>query len=289
MMMAGWGTLLFAEALRRAEMRRGPFVGIRQPMSVTPHAVVFAFPIGLRNCDLAERSSQVIARPRLKRTTPICGGTPMVPCRTFFDSSLFLGRVAAEDLLNNFVDLLVVFFRAGVRVDVSARHAAPHHRTGTRAHEINHKHAHKNIFGTAPPTQVPQTVPETHAANVAVEDNAVGDQYIWILFGADLRQSFGRQLPIDGADDALVQGFVRHTMAARPGICFEVREVCLAVITADFLRRGTRAQQDESCYCDECDSHCGSTLLCADKRSSPTSSRHFTFQTDSLLLRSPDG
>ncbi len=62
----------------------------------------------------------------------ICGGTPMVPCRTFFDSSLFLRRVAAEDLLNNFVDLLVVFFRAGVRVDVSARHAAPHHRTGTR-------------------------------------------------------------------------------------------------------------------------------------------------------------
>ena len=30
------------------------------------NAVVFAFPIGLRNCDLAERSSQVIARPRLK-------------------------------------------------------------------------------------------------------------------------------------------------------------------------------------------------------------------------------
>src|SRR5208282_959097 len=115
----------------------------------------------------------------------------------------------------------------------------------------------------APPTQVPQTVPETHAAaNVAVEDNAIGDQYIWILSGADLRQPFGRQLPVDGADDALVQGFVRHTMAARPGICFEVHEVCLAVIIADFLRRrGTRAQQDESCYCDECDSHCGSTLL----------------------------
>jgi len=34
-------------------------------------------------------------------------------------------------------------------------------------------------------------------------------------------------------------------MAARPGICFEVREVCLAVIIADFLRRGTRARQDE--------------------------------------------
>ena len=63
MMMAGWGTLLFAEALRRAEMRRGPFVGICQPMNVTPHAVVFAFPIGLRNCDLAERSSRVIAQP----------------------------------------------------------------------------------------------------------------------------------------------------------------------------------------------------------------------------------
>ena len=104
----------------------------------------------------------------------------MVPCRTFFDSSLFLGRVAAEDLLNNFVDLLVVFFRACVRVDDSARHAAPHHRTGTRVYEINHKHAHKNILGTAPPTQVPQTVPETHTANVAVEDNVVGDQYIWI-------------------------------------------------------------------------------------------------------------
>ena len=66
----------------------------------------------------------------------------MVPCRTFFDSSLFLGRVAAEDLLNNFVDLLVVFFRAGVRVDLAARHAAPHHRTGTPVCEINHKHAH---------------------------------------------------------------------------------------------------------------------------------------------------
>src|SRR5271167_690964 len=210
------------------------------------------------------------------------------PCLTFFDSSLFLGRVAAEDLLNNFVDLLVVFFRAGVRVDVSARHAAPHHRTGTRVYEINHKHAHKNILRTAPQTQVPQTVPETHAANVPIEDNVVGDQYIGILSGADLRQSFGRQLPVDRTDDALVQGFVRHTMAARPGICFEVREVCLAVINADFLRRGTRAQQDKSCYCDECDSHRGSTLLCADKRSSPTSSRHFTFQTESLLLRSPD-
>ena len=137
------------------------------------------------------------------------------------------GRVAAEDLLNHFVDLLVVFFRAGVRVDDSARHAAPHHRTGTRVYEINHKHAHKNILGTAPPTQVPQTVPETHAANVAVEDNVVGDQYIWMLSGADLRQPFGRQLPVDGPDDALVQGFVRHTMAARPGICFEVREVAL--------------------------------------------------------------
>jgi len=64
------------------------------------------------------------------------GGTPMVPCRTFFDSSLFLGRVAAEDLLNNFVDLLVVFFRAGVRVDDSARHAAPHHRTGIRKRHL---------------------------------------------------------------------------------------------------------------------------------------------------------
>jgi hypothetical protein len=40
---------------------------------------------------------------------------------------LFLGRVAAEDLLHNFVDLLVVFFRAGVRIDISARHAAPDH------------------------------------------------------------------------------------------------------------------------------------------------------------------
>ncbi len=29
------------------------------------NAVVFAFPIGLRNCDLAERSSRVISRPRL--------------------------------------------------------------------------------------------------------------------------------------------------------------------------------------------------------------------------------
>jgi hypothetical protein len=67
-----------------------------------------------------------------------------------------------------------------------------------------------------------------------------------------------------------------------------VREVCLAVIVGDFLRRGTRAQQDESCYCDECDSLCRSTLLCADNRSSPTSSKHFTYQTDSLLFRSPD-
>jgi hypothetical protein len=89
----------------------------------------------------------------------------------------------------------------------AARDAAPHHHTGTRVYEINHKHAHK-ILGTAPPTQVPQTVPETHAANVSIEDNVVGDQYIWILSGADLRQSFGRQLPVDRADDALVQGFV---------------------------------------------------------------------------------
>jgi hypothetical protein len=29
------------------------------------NAVVFAFPIGFRNCDLAEWSSRVIARPRL--------------------------------------------------------------------------------------------------------------------------------------------------------------------------------------------------------------------------------
>src|SRR5690242_6598052 len=114
---------------------------------------------------------------------------------TFFNSSLFLGRVAAEDLLNNFVDLLVVFSRAGVRVDVSTRHAAPHQRMSTGVNEINHKHAHKNIFGTTPPTQVPQTVPETHAPNIAVEDNVVRDQYIWMLPGADLRQPFGRQLP----------------------------------------------------------------------------------------------
>src|SRR5271157_3039137 len=162
----------------------------------------------------------------------------MVPCRTFFDSSLFLGRVAAEDLLNNFVDLLVVFFRAGVRVDVSARHAAPHHRTGTRVHEINHKHAHKNIFGTAPPTQVPQTVPETHAANVAVEDNAVGDQYIWILFGADLRQPFGRQFRVDGADDALVQEFVRHTML---GTGAAAQEITNDYSKADFAHFKTYA------------------------------------------------
>ena len=165
----------------------------------------------------------------------------MVPCRAFFGSSLFLGRVAAEDLLNNFVDLLVVFFRAGVLVDVSARNTSPHHRTGTRVYEISHKHAHKNILRTAPPTQVPQTASETHAADVTVEDNVVGDPYIWILSGADLRQPFGRQLPVDGSDNALVQGFVLYTMAARPGICFEVREVCLVVVNADFLRRGTRA------------------------------------------------
>src|SRR5690242_9746407 len=94
-----------------------------------------------------------------------------------------------------------------------------------------------------------------------------------MLSGADLPQLFGRQLPVDGPDDALVQGFIRHTMAARPGISFEVREVCVAVKNADFLRRsGTRAQQDESRYRDACDSHCDSTLLCRDKRSSPTSS-----------------
>src|ERR1700732_4495025 len=45
----------------------------------------------------------------------------------------------------------------------------------------------------------------------------------------------------------------------------------LLLVIADFLRRSTRAQHDKSCYCDECDSHCGSTLPCVDKRSSPTS------------------
>jgi hypothetical protein len=47
-----------------------------------------------------------------------------------------------------------------------------------------------------------------------------------MLSGARLRQPFGRQLPVDGADDALVQGFL-HTMAARPGICFECAKSAL--------------------------------------------------------------
>jgi hypothetical protein len=107
--------------------------------------VVFAFPIGLRNCDLAEQSSQVIVKVEVNNAN-LRRNSYGAPCRTFFDSSLFLRRVAAKDLLNNFVDLLVVFFRAGVRVDLAARHAAPHHHTGTRVYEINHKHAHKNIM-----------------------------------------------------------------------------------------------------------------------------------------------
>lgn len=170
----------------------------------------------------------------------------MVHCRTFFDPSRIPRADNCGRFSEHFVDLLVVLLRAGVRVDVSASHTAPHHRTAIWVYEIDHKHAHKNIFGTAPPTQVPQTAPETPAANVVVEDNVVGDQYAWTLSGADLRQPFGQQLPVNGADDALVQGFV-HAMAARPGVCFKVGEVCVTVIIADFLRRGNRAQQEESC------------------------------------------
>jgi hypothetical protein len=59
-----------------------------------------------------------------------------------------------------------------------------------------------------------------------------------MLSGADLPEPFSRQLRVDGANNALVQEFVLQRMAARPGICFEVREVCLAVIVGDFLRRG---------------------------------------------------
>jgi len=35
-----------------------------------------------------------------------------------------------------------------------------------------------------------------------------------------------------------------------PGIYLKLRELCVAVVTGDFLRYGTRAQQNESCYCD---------------------------------------
>ena len=64
MMMAGWA--MFAMTLRRTEMPARPFRW--DPPAHERHsrnAVVFAFPTGLGNCDLAERSSRVIAQPRL--------------------------------------------------------------------------------------------------------------------------------------------------------------------------------------------------------------------------------
>jgi hypothetical protein len=39
---------------------------------------------------------------------------------------------------------------------------------------------------------------------------------MWLLSGADLHQPFGRQLCVDGVDDALVREFVRHAMAHLP-------------------------------------------------------------------------